>query len=140
MHPEYSFPLYRVPFFLESDYHTRPDDFTETHSERMIRKFGSMENFVAFRQWHDLPGRGAEVNLDSVGFVQSNLSKRIQSSTVKSHRLVQYITLKHGVGAAESFYEKLNVEHFVRSGILNDREMLLRLAGEVGIAGSDMER
>mmetsp|Transcript_21131 Transcript_21131/g.42114 ORF Transcript_21131/g.42114 Transcript_21131/m.42114 type:complete len:185 (-) Transcript_21131:108-662(-) len=104
----------------------------------MKRKFGSMENFVQFRQRHDLPGRGAEVKLDELGFVQENLSKRVQSSTVKSHRLVQYITLRHGVDVAEAFYERLNVEHFVRSGVLNDRELLLRLAGEVGIGGVDL--
>ena len=75
-----------MPFLLEPDYHLKGEDFTEPHNERMKRKFGSMENFVEFRKHHDLPGRGAEVHLDELGFVQENLSKRVQSSTVKSHR------------------------------------------------------
>ena len=89
----------------------------------MIRKFGSLENFVSFRTSHDLPGRAAEVNLDALGFTQPNLSKRIQSSTINSHRLVVYITKRFGVKKAEEFYSGINVKHFTESGILNDLEV-----------------
>ena len=35
--------------------------------------------------------RGAEVGLDGVGFTQDNLTKRRQSSTLRSHRLVYFV-------------------------------------------------
>ena len=48
------FQLYRVPFFLEPEYLTKPDDFWEPHNERMIRKFGSLEAFERVRNAHGL--------------------------------------------------------------------------------------
>ncbi|GMH90490.1 hypothetical protein TrST_g8987 [Triparma strigata] len=139
LYPNWKFFLFRVPFLLEPGYIDKPDGFTEPHSTRMIRKFGSMENFVSFRTVHDLPGRAAEVNLDSIGFVQDNLSKRVQSSTLNSHRLVVYITKKFGRDIAETFYLGINKKHFVEGGVLNDKSMLLQVASDVGITGKDYD-
>jgi hypothetical protein len=48
------FVLVRVPFFLEPDYIDKSPDFWETHDERMLRKFGSMEAFERFKAHHGL--------------------------------------------------------------------------------------
>jgi hypothetical protein len=58
----------------------KPDDFTETHDTRMIRKFGSQKAFDRVKISQALVPRGEEVGLDIIGFIQDNLDKRIQSS------------------------------------------------------------
>ena len=45
INPNMKFLVKRVPFFLEPGYMKKSDDFTETHDTRMIRKFGSKEEF-----------------------------------------------------------------------------------------------
>lgn len=83
--------LYRVPFFLEPDYNSFPDAFTETHLTRMTRKFGSREAFELVKKSHGLIPRGMEVGLnDSVGWTEENLDRRIQSSTLNAHRLLLF--------------------------------------------------
>lgn len=57
-----------------------PQDFTETHDNRMIRKFGSQKAFDKVKIAQALVPRGEEVGLDKIGFIQENLDKRIQSS------------------------------------------------------------
>lgn len=102
------FVLVRVPLFLEPGYINKPPDFWESHDERMLRKFGSMQAFERFKAQHGLSKvfycdslfvisfvlvpRGREVGLDdSVGYNDENLSRRRQSSTLNAHRLVYYI-------------------------------------------------
>ncbi|GMH59781.1 hypothetical protein TrRE_jg6760 [Triparma retinervis] len=101
----------------------------------MLRKFGTLEAFEAFKIKHDLPGRGRDVGLDKEGFVQSNLSLRVQSDTFDSHRLVQLATNLMGVGAAEEVMGILNKRHFTEGGVLNDRRMLVEAAVSAGMDG-----
>ena len=119
------FRLVRVPFFLEPDYIGKDPDFRESHEERMVRKFGSLEAFNRVKATHGLIPRGAEVGLDaSVGFTQETLDKRIQSSTLASHRLILFITQHYGLEKAEALYDELNNAHFIRSGALADYKLL----------------
>jgi hypothetical protein len=103
----------------------------------MIRKFGSIEAFNRVKASHGLIPRGAEVGLDaSIGFTQEILDKRIQSSTLNSHRLINYITQKYatatkaeagtsGLKKVEAVYDELNKKHFLDNRILNDKELLI---------------
>ena len=115
----------RVPFFLEPNYNSKPEDFTEPHNTRMVRKFGSMEQFDRVKRRHGLIPRGKEVGLDEkCGFHQNQLDKRIQSSTMNSHRLILYVAEIHGLELCEQLYDELNRRHFIEGGILNDRNLL----------------
>ena len=115
----------RVPFFLEPRYINYPQDFRESHEERMVRKFGSKAAFDRVKLAHGLIPRGAEVGLDaSTGFTQEVLDKRIQSSTLNSHKLVLYVTQRHGSAVAEALYDQLNQRHFLHGGVLNDKLLL----------------
>ena len=88
------FIVRRVPFFLEPDYVHQGENFVESHDTRMLRKFGSMEAFDRFKKSHGLIPRGKEVGLDaSCGYTQANLTRRVQSSTLRSHRLVYYLSM-----------------------------------------------
>ncbi|GMI24953.1 hypothetical protein TeGR_g2900, partial [Tetraparma gracilis] len=111
-HPDLDleFPLHRVPFFLEPSYAQHGKAWSESHTSRMLRKFGSQAQFDAVIASQDLPGRGAEVGLDAAGFVQENLSKRQQSDTTDSHRLVIFVARECGLEAAEAFYKNINVK------------------------------
>ena len=92
----------------------------------MIRKFGSMEAFERVKKAHGLIPRGAEVGLDvSVGFHQPQLDKRVQSSTMNSHRLILYVGEVHGIEACEALYDEINRRHFTEAAILNDKNMLM---------------
>ena len=116
------FKLVRVPFFLEPRYINYPQDFRESHEERMVRKFGSKAAFDRVKLAHGLIPRGAEAGLDaSTGFTQEVLDKRIQSSTLNSHKLVLYVTQRHGSAVAEALYDQLNQRHFLHGGVLNDK-------------------
>eukprot|EP00602_Paraphysomonas_sp_CaronLab_P007948 CAMPEP_0185035476 /NCGR_PEP_ID=MMETSP1103-20130426/26918_1 /TAXON_ID=36769 /ORGANISM="Paraphysomonas bandaiensis, Strain Caron Lab Isolate" /LENGTH=218 /DNA_ID=CAMNT_0027572571 /DNA_START=187 /DNA_END=843 /DNA_ORIENTATION=+ len=133
VHQRVNFVLYRVPFFLEPGYIDKPADFWETHDTRMIRKFGSKEEFERVKAAHGLIPRGAEVGLDrSVGFTQENLTLRRQSSTLNAHRLIYFVTQEYSVSMAEELYNLLNKKHFTESGILNDTDLLLDSAEAVG--------
>ncbi len=48
------FIVVRVPFLLEPRYTQYPSDFKETHNDRMVRKFGSIDAFERFRDSHGL--------------------------------------------------------------------------------------
>ena len=92
----------------------------------MVRKFGSMEAFERVKKAHGLIPRGAEVGLDvSVGFHQPQLDKRVQSSTMNSHRLILYVGEVHGIEACEALYDEINRRHFTEAAILNDKNMLM---------------
>jgi predicted DsbA family dithiol-disulfide isomerase len=124
-----------VPFFLEPGYMDEPAGFTEMHNTRMVRKFGSMQRFLAVQKGHGLIPRGGEVGLDaSVGWDQPQLDKRVQSSTLRSHRLVRFMTARHGADAAERFYAAINRRHFLEAGVLNDDGLLTASLAEAGLA------
>ena len=89
------FSVLRVPFFLEPDYDT-DERFEETNRERLIRKWGGEAGFEAQKRRHGLKERGREVGIEHF-----NLD-RIASSTLASHRLVQWVTKQRGVTAAET--------------------------------------
>ncbi len=132
--PSVEFRLYRVPFFLEPDYLQQPDNFFETHDQRMIRKFGSKEAFERVKLQHQLVPRGRAAGLtEEIGFTEENLSKRIQSSTLNAHRLVQYVMKEYSLDVAERLYDILNRKHFCEGGVLNDRSLLLSSTEEVGL-------
>jgi len=98
----------------------------------MIRKFGSRQNFERVKISQDLIGRGAEVGLDRTsGYTQEALTARRQSCTVESHRLVLWVTAMFGTGKSEELYEVLNRRHFLESGVLADRELLVSSCLEV---------
>ena len=102
----------------------------------MMRKFGSQEVFDSVIRSQNLPGRGAEVGLDALGFVQDNLSLRVQSDTTDSHRLVIFIAREFGLEASEKFYAGINKKHFTEAGVLNDKTMLLSVAETVGCSAA----
>lgn len=127
--------LHRVPFFLEPGYTRKPEDFTEPHYTRMARKFGSVEAFERVKLAHRLMPRAMEAGLHETGWSDANLDRRVQSSTLRAHRLVLWIDKRLGWEAAELAYARLNHEHFVNGGALNEMSVL-RSAAEA--AGTDV--
>lgn len=118
----------------------KPEDFTETHDTRMIRKFGSKEEFERVKKAHGLIPRGREAGLtEEMGFTQDNLTLRIQSSTLNSHRLILFVANRFGLSKSEELYAVFNRKHFTEGGVLNDTNMLIDSLKEVGLEGSDFE-
>lgn len=133
------FQIVRIPFFLETSYFDKPDDYSEAHDIRMHRKFGGKEAFEIHAIQHALVPRAAAVGLDKIGFTEENLAKRRQSSTLRSHLLVYYIAKKYSFEMSEKLYNVLNRKHFTEGGILNDIHMLLSAVQEVGADVEDCE-
>ena len=121
------FTVLRVPFFLEPDYSTG-EEFEETNRVRLIRKWGGKAGWEEQKRRHGLKERGREV-----GIQHFNLD-RIASSTVASHRLVQWVTKTLGVNKAEQMYADLNSRHFEDGQKLNDKAMLTEVAANVGMS------
>ena len=112
----------------------KAQNFVESHDSRMIRKFGSKEQFEKVKRSHGLIPRGAEVGLDAMcGYTDDSLSRRRQSSTLRSHRLVHYVAKRHGWEKCEELYAVLNRRHFIEAGILNDLDLLLDSCEEIGL-------
>ena len=129
---EVEFRVHRVPFFLEPGYMNQPEDFTEPHDTRMVRKFGSQAAFDRVKASHGLIPRGNEVGLDaSIGYTQEALSRRVQSSTLASHRLVRFVAVRHGWRVSEELYSVLSRKHFLEAGVLNSKALLLEACTEV---------
>lgn len=126
------FGLLRVPFFLEPSY-PRGEEFHETNRLRLHRKWGGEQAFESQKQRHRLKERGHEVGIPAF-----NLD-RLASSTMASHRMVQWITKKKGFVAAERAYASLNLRHFEQGVKLNDRIMLSEVAVEVGADAAEAE-
>ena len=122
------FSLVRVPFFLEPDY-PRDEGFQETNLERLRRKWGGAEEFEAQKRRHRLKDRGRAVG------IQHFRAERVASNTHASHRLVQWVTRTAGPTAAERLYADLNFRHFELGRKLNDRRMLSKAAGRLGVPG-----
>ena len=119
------FSVLRVPLFLEPDYEEDPE-WHETNRARLERKWGGKEAFAAQKRRHRLKERGREVGIEHF-----NLD-RLASNTLKSHRLIQWVTKHRGCVASEALYNDLNDRHFVRGQKLNDVEMLCDAAESVG--------
>ena len=115
-----------MPFFLEPEY-PRNESWSETNRTRLERKWGGKAQFEAQKRRHRLKERGREVGIDSF-----NLD-RLASSTMQSHRLVQWVTKHHGCAVSEKLYNELNRRHFVEGQKLNDREMLCDAAAAAGL-------
>ena len=100
-----SFTLIRVPFFLEPDY-PLDEQFEETNRERPHRKWGGKEAFMRQKERHALKERGLDVGIQHFDL------DRTASSTMASHRLVQWVTQTLGINSAERLYMDLNKRHF----------------------------
>lgn len=128
--------LHRVPFFLEPEYSSQPEDWWEPHETRMVRKFGSKEAFEQVKVSHRLMPRATEAGLDGEGWTEETLAARRQSSTLRAHALVRWLDTTLGWEAAEIGYAVLTKGHFVEGRRLNDIE-LLRAAAVAAGAGAD---
>ena len=64
---------------------------------------------------------------------------RRASSTLASHRLVQWVTRTRGVAIAEALYGRLNYQHFEEGKALNNHKLLVATAEEVGVPAADAE-
>ena len=60
----------------------------------------------------------------AVGFPSLN-ENRICSNTIKSHRLVRWISKVYGFKKSEDIFELLNYEHFINGRKLNDSNFLI---------------
>ena len=122
----------------------KPDDFTESHTARMVRKFGSLEAFESIKRSHGLIPRGNEAGLTSeMGWVygekERGLDARVQSSTLKAHSLIEYVDEIFGEAKREELYGVMNRKHFTERGVLNNGALLLDALKEIGIAGEDFD-
>ena len=131
--------LHRVPFFLEPDYRFKPDGWWETHTDRMVRKFGSQEAFDQVKVAHCLMPRAKEAGLDAEGWSDENLDRRRQSSTLRAHRLILWLDETLGWERAETAMEHLHAAHFVHGALLNDHEVLTAAARAAGAEGAAAE-
>ena len=120
------FSVLRVPFFLEPEY-DRDESWHETNRKRLERKWGGKEQFQAQKLRHRLKERGREVGIENF-----NLD-RLASSTLASHRLVQWVTKHYGCAISEALYNHLNHRHFIDGQKLNDSAMLCDAAAAAGV-------
>ena len=120
------FSVLRVPFFLEPEY-DRDESWHETNRKRLERKWGGKEQFQAQKLRHRLKERGREVGIENF-----NLD-RLASSTLASHRLVQWVTKHYGCAISEALYNDLNHRHFIDGQKLNDSAMLCDAATAAGV-------
>mmetsp|Transcript_15086 Transcript_15086/g.20214 ORF Transcript_15086/g.20214 Transcript_15086/m.20214 type:complete len:225 (-) Transcript_15086:375-1049(-) len=124
--PWVDFSVYRIPFFLEPDY-PEEEKFHESNKVRLERKWGGKQQFQEQKRRHALKERGQEVGIEHF-----NLDRRA-SNTLASHRLVQWAAKNYGLNKSEALYDLLNVKHFVDGNRLNDRQLLLGCAEDVGL-------
>lgn len=114
-----AFSVLRIPFFLEPGYDEN-EAFVETNRERLIQKWGGKRGWENQKHRHDLKGRGLEA-----GIPFFNLDRKA-SSTMASHRLIQYLGKTYGLAVSEAVYDKLNEYYFVEGHSLNDKPLLAR--------------
>jgi predicted DsbA family dithiol-disulfide isomerase len=119
-----SFSVVRVPFFLEPAY-PESESWSETNRARLVRKWGGEAAWQAQKARHRLKERALEAGITD----KINLD-RLASNTLKSHRLVQWISRTRGLEASERLYDALNELHFVRGHKLNDVPMLAAAAAQ----------
>lgn len=58
---------------------------------------------------------------------------RICSNTIRSHRLVRWVSAKYGLTKSEKLYDILNYEHFINGAKLNSLEFLLQSCERVHV-------
>jgi predicted DsbA family dithiol-disulfide isomerase len=126
------FTVIRVPFFLEPDY-PRDENWHETNRTRLERKWGGKREFSEQKTRHRLKERGMDV-----GIKHFNLD-RLASSTMQSHRLVQWVTKNYGCTVSEILYNDLNKRHFELGQKLNDQKMLVEAASAAGVDAQKAE-
>mmetsp|Transcript_12881 Transcript_12881/g.32639 ORF Transcript_12881/g.32639 Transcript_12881/m.32639 type:complete len:241 (+) Transcript_12881:120-842(+) len=119
-----AFSVVRVPFFLEPGY-PEAEEFEETNRTRLVRKWGGPRQWAQQKDRHDLKGRALDAGITD----KINLD-RLASNTLKSHRLVQWVSRTRGLDASEKLYDALNVLHFIGGRKLNDMSMLVAAAAE----------
>jgi len=127
-----AFSVLRVPFFLEPHY-DEDKPFIESNRERLVKKWGGNAGWNRQKQHHNLKGRGQDA-----GIPHFNLD-RLTSNTMASHRLIQHIGKKYGLGVSEALYDVLNIYYFVDGHALNDRPRLAKVTHDCLIkeVGSD---
>lgn len=115
-----AFSILRIPYFLEPDYDEN-EVFVGTNRQRLIQKWGGKAGWESQKHRHDLKGRGLEA-----GIPFFNLDRKA-SSTMASHRLIQYLGKTYGLAVSEAVYDKLNEYYFVDGHSLNDKPKLARI-------------
>lgn len=115
-----AFSVLRIPYFLEPNYDEN-EVFVETNRQRLIQKWGGKNGWERQKHGHDLKGRGLEA-----GIPFFNLDRKT-SSTMASHRLIQYLGKTYGLAASEAVYDKLNEYYFVDGHSLNDKPRLAQV-------------
>jgi len=96
----------------------------ETNRQRLIKKWGGEIGWERQKRSHDLKGRGRKA-----GIPHFNLD-RLTSNTMASHRLIQHVGKRYGLGVSEALYDVLNVYYFVDGHALNDRPRLAKVSSE----------
>lgn len=152
----------RKPYLLEPKY-SENEDWTEAHLDRITRKFAkhigaqkwkkkwdqlteeeqhALEKFV-----HQRKNCGPNPDLLSLneraeilGYRFMEPEKRICSSTVRSHRLVEWASQKRPRNRkkTELLYDLINRKHFLDGKLLNSTEMLVEAAKEAGFDGEEV--
>jgi len=115
-----AFSILRVPYFLEPDYDEEAV-YVETNRERLIKKWGGKAGWNRQKHMHNLKGRGLEA-----GIPFFNLDRKA-SSTMASHRLIQFLGKTYGLAVSEAVYDKLNEYYFVEGHSLNDKPKLAKV-------------
>jgi predicted DsbA family dithiol-disulfide isomerase len=59
--------------------------------------------------------------------------ERVCSSTIRSHRLVRWVSATYGLTKAEELYDILNYEHFINGAKLNSMDFLMESCSRVSI-------
>ena len=113
-----------MPFFLEPDYPTSIGS-VETNRSRLLSKWGGEEGWNRQKRRHALKSRG-----QAVGIPYFNLD-RLASNTLRSHRLIRYVTMTRGANMAELVYDKMSQFHFVDGKALNDLNGIVDVAAGV---------
>ena len=130
-----------MPFFLEPDYLTKPWDFSESHTTRMLRKFGSEAAFNRVKAQQALVPRLQAVRMtEKMGYTQENLDRRVQSSTLDSHRLILFVSKEFGLDASERLYDVLNIKHFTKCGLLARHEVLIEACREIELSAEYVDK
>ena len=96
----------------------------ETNRQRLIRKWGGIQQWERQKQRHRLKERG-----HAVGIPHFNLD-RYASNTMQSHRLIQHVSRTYGLMISERVYDVLNHYHFVDGHALNDVPKLARTVAQ----------
>jgi predicted DsbA family dithiol-disulfide isomerase len=107
------FAIIRVPYLLEPNY-DMSKIYIETNRQRLIQKWGGPQQWEIQKQRHQLKERGLQV-----GIQHFNLD-RYASNTIRSHRIIQYMSRTYGLYISEYVYDRLNQYHFVDGYALND--------------------